>query len=567
VDRSPHAIALVLWLALGVPATALAQSAEEIERDQATPADILTYGMGHGLQRFSPLAQINTDTIADLVPAWSFGLGGDMGQEAQPLLYKGVLYLTTPDATFAVDARTGRRQWTHRITYPKEVFGTLCCGIVNRGAALYEGRLYRQTLDNHVLALDLATGEEAWRVKVEESKRGYSMTGAPLVANGVVITGVAGAEFGVRCFLDGWDAATGRKLWRFKTIPDAGEPGAETWSGEGYKQGGGSTWLTGSYDPALDLVYWGTGNPSPWTAAKRHGDNLYTNSVIALRPRTGERVWHYQFTPNDTYDYDGTNELIHATLTLDGRARKVIMQANRNGYFYVIDRATGELLRADAFVDRITWAEGIDMKTGRPIVSKATLRNLQVGVQAEVWPSALGGKNWSPSSFHPGTGLVYLNAHEVSMTYKPVEMEWVEGAPYFGAEFAFVMPDKPIGRLRAIDPASGRRAWEVPLDPPPMGGTLATAGNLVFTGLHTGELLAFDARDGRELWRYQTGSGVIAPPVTYEVDGIQYVAVLSGLGGLLAKYLPHPDIHATNTGGLLTVFRLHPLPQRPAQQH
>lgn len=552
-----HSIRLVICLAVFLPMGVAAQSADDLLMDDGRPDDVLTYGMGYKLQRFSTLKQINTRTIADLVPAWSFSLGSEYGQEAQPLLYAGVLYVTSPEATYAIEAGSGRRMWTHRVEYAANSLRATCCGIINRGAAIYQGRLYRQTLDNYVIALDIATGEEIWKQRAADWADGYSMTGTPLIANGVVVTGVSGAEFGVRCFLDGWDAQTGEHLWRRYTVPQSGEPGSDTWSGAGYKIGGGSTWLTGSYDPDLDLVYWGTGNPSPWSAARRHGDNLYTNSVLAFRPRTGELVWYYQFTPNDTFDFDGANELIQASLSIDGHPREVIMQANRNGYFYVLDRATGELLRSYPFVDQLNWSDGIDPETGRPVRSQLTRDMLEHGTAVEIWPSALGGKNWAPASYSPETGLVYVNANEVGMNFKPVDAEWVRGAHYMAMEFQFVTPEAPIGRLRAFDPVTGRRAWEVAIDPPPMGGTLVTAGGLVFTGLITGELVAHDARSGAELWHYQTGSGIIAPPVSYAVDGVQYVAVVSGIGGLLPLVLPVPGTRATNPGGLLTVFRLH----------
>jgi len=547
----------LLVLLLAAPRL-LAQSTEVLERDAQTPQDIVTYGMGYGLQRYSPLTEINTETVTDLVPAWTFSLADQHGQEAQPLFYEGLLYVTTYRATFAIDARNGRRVWKHELDIPIASLPLACCGIVNRGAALYDGRLYRQTLDNFVIALDAKSGKELWRSQAAKFEDAYSMTGAPLVANGVVITGVAGGDFGARGFLDGWDALDGEHKWRLYSTPAPDEPGGDTWEGDAYKTGGGPTWLTGSYDPGLNLVYWGIGNPAPWSAAQRPGDNLYTNSVIALRPETGERIWYFQSTPNDTFDYDGVNELMHATLRIDGQKRKVLMQANRNGYFYLLGRETGELLRASQYVDKLNWAQGVDLKTGRPILSDLTKRMLQEHEEIVVWPSNIGGKNWAPASYSRDTGLVYLNGIELAMRFKPVHAEYVKGGFYFGAEYSFVIPSDgtTVGRLRAIDPVTGRRVWETPVDPFANGGTLVTAGDLVFTGLQTGELAAYHARTGKQLWHYQTGTGIISPPVTYTLDDVQYVTVLSGSGGIGPRFVPQKEFMNINKGGLLTVFRL-----------
>ena len=546
-------------IVLGLCANSMAQSISDLVNDARTTDDIVTYGMGYNLQRFSPLDQINTETVGDLVPVWSFGLADERGQEAQPMFYGDTLFITTHKNTFAVDARSGRLRWRHDVNYPKQALRNLCCGIVNRGAALYDGKLYRATVDAQLLAIDIETGKEVWRSQQADWKESYSGSSAPLIANGVLIAGIAGGDQGTRGFLDGWDPQTGKQLWRKYTVPLPGETGGDTWPAGTHELGGGATWITGSYDPELDLVYWGVGNPSPWSAVDRPGDNLYTNSIIALRPKTGEWVWYYQMTPNDTYDYDGVNEPILTTLTIDGKPRKVVMQANRNGYFYVLDRKTGELLRANQYVDKLTWAKGIDMKTGRPIRSEETLRNLKYGVEVKVWPSALGAKNWAPGSYSPKTGLVYVNSNELSMTFKPVDIPFRRGTSYFKAEFNF--PDvntlPPTGRLRAIEPVTGKRVWEMAIDPPPNGGTLVTAGDLVFTGLQTGELIACDAHSGEEMWRYQTGSGIIAPPVTYELDGEQYVAVLSGSGAIVSWFFSYKDMTQVNKGGFVTVFRLH----------
>jgi alcohol dehydrogenase (cytochrome c) len=539
-------------------AAARAQTARELIDDPSTPGDVLTYGMGYGLQRYSPLDQIDTGNVRRLVPVWNFSLADLHPQENQPLLRDGLLYVASHQATYALDARSGWLVWKKETRYPKELYSIVCCGAVTRGLALYEGRLYRTLLDAHVQALDARTGQQVWRQKAAEFQDGYSMTGAPLVAAGVVITGVAGGDMGIRGLLDGWDARTGKHLWRTWTVPAPGEKGSETWpADDAWKHGGGATWISGSYDPELDLVYWGVGNPAPQNPRQRPGDNLFTDSVLAIRPRTGEIVWHYQFTPNDPYDFDGVNELVQATLTIDGRPRKVILQANRNGFFYVIDRATGELLRANPFVSRINWADGVDLRTGRPIRSEAMRRNIEQGEPLEVWPGGIAGKNYAPMSFHPGIGLVYLNAIESAMRYKPLGVvSWRRGTVFLGSEMSFLLPEGDVGHLRAVDPLTGKARWSVSFGAPANGGTLATAGNLVFTGDQLGRLIAFDARSGEELWSYKTASAIIAPPITYLLDGRQYVAVTSGVAAGMASALPHPDFDRVTRGGVLTVFRL-----------
>lgn len=542
-----------------LPAITLAAgpTLDELKNDHRLTGNITTYGMGLGAQRWSPLTEINRQTVANLVPAWSMALETDRGQEGQPLVYDGKIFVTTHEATYAVDARTGRNLWRNKLRYSKKMFRMVCCGFINRGPVIFDGKLYRQTLDNQVMAIDMETGETLWAETASDWEDGYTMTGTPLLANGVLITGTAGGDMGTRGFLDGWDPQTGKKLWRFWTTAAPDQPGGDTWEGDTYQRGGGATWLSGSYDPELNLVYWGIGNPGPWNANMRPGDNLFTDTIVALRPETGEMVWHYQVIPNDAFDYDAVNELIHAELKINGQPRKVIIQANRNGYIYVLDRATGELLSASQFVDSLNWADGIDMETGRPIRSAVTIENL-TGVEKTIWPSNIGGKNWAPAAYNPETKLVYLNGLEISMQFKPIVMAWRRGVAYAAADFSFPEPTPgvPMGYLRAVDPMTGERVWQVPVDPPANGGVLTTAGGLVFTGLQTGELAAYDIDDGKLLWQHQTGSGIIAPPVTYELDGEQYVAIQSGIGGLFSWFLPNPKFATVTKGASLTVFKL-----------
>src|SRR3954464_7928455 len=357
---------LAALVSAAIPMTALAQTADELKNDDKTPGDVLTYGMGYSQNRFSPLTQINRQTVKRLVPAWSYSMADNRGLEGQALVKDGVVFLTDHEKTVAVDALTGREIWKTMVEYPPETTRVVCCGIVNRGAALFDGKLFRTTLDANVIALDAKTGKELWRQKAADIKEGYSMTVAPLVANGVVLTGISGAEFGTRGFIDGWDPATGKHLWRTHTVPSPDEPGGDTWKGDTWKLGGGSTWITGSYDPELNTVYWGIGNPGPFNSAVRPGDNLYTCAVLALEPKTGKIKWHYQFSPNNPFDYDSVAEMVLADINVEGKPTKVLMDANRNGFFYVLDRTNGKLLAANPYV-KVNWASSIDLKTGRPI--------------------------------------------------------------------------------------------------------------------------------------------------------------------------------------------------------
>jgi alcohol dehydrogenase (cytochrome c) len=392
-------LAWAFGLAMLFAPAAMAQTHDELVKGATDTNNVLNHGMGYNLQRFSALKQINKDTIKRLVPVWNYSFDDNRSEESQPLVYKGVLYVTTNSATMAIDAKTGKQIWKTKVEYPPETPRIVCCGIINRGAAIYDGKIFRTTLDANVIALDAQTGKELWRKNAIDFKTGYSMTVAPLVADGVVITGISGAEFGTRDFIDGWDPKTGEHLWRTYTVPGPGEPGNETWQGDTWKLGGGSTWITGSFDPELHTVYWGVGNPGPFNAAVRPGDNLYTCSVIALDPKSGKIKWHFQFSPNNPFDYDSVAEMVLATLNIDGKPTPVLMDANRNGYFYVLDRTNGKLLAANPYV-RVNWASGIDMKTGRPIETDISAK-ARAGEKVVVWPSIFGGKNWEPMSFNP----------------------------------------------------------------------------------------------------------------------------------------------------------------------
>jgi len=512
----------------------------------ADAANWITYGRTYSEQRFSPLKQIDEQTVSKLGLAWSYDFGTRRGLEATSLVKDGVLYTTSAwSLVYAFDARTGAMLWMYDPHVPKDHAKFVCCDVVNRGVALYQDRVYVGALDGRLIALDAKTGKVVWETQTTPKDGPYAITGAPRIAKGRVIIGNAGAEYAVRGFLSAYDAESGKLIWKTYTVPgDPSKPfeseamrrAAATWSGEWWKAGGGgSTWDTIVYDPELDFIYFGTGNASPWYDKLRgKGDDLYTASIIALRASNGEQVWHYQTTPGDNWDYDATQPLMLANLTIDGRQRRVVMQANKNGFFYVIDREKGDLISARPFTPT-NWATGIDAK-GRPM-ENAAMRDLKDA--AIVRPSAEGGHNWHPMSFNPATGLVYLGVlndtslHAVAADFKINLHDQTTGADraYVGPVRDQWLKMQSTGRLVAWDPVAQREVWHADLPDPKSGGTLATAGNLVFQGRADGKLVAYRATDGKQLWEFDSGIGIAAPPMTYEVNGTQYVAVLAGWGG------------------------------------
>ncbi|WP_043460783.1 PQQ-dependent dehydrogenase, methanol/ethanol family [Azohydromonas australica] len=534
ISHLPVAACAALLLAT----TAHAQSDEDLKRDGGG-ANVLTYGMGYGQQRYSTLDQINKRNVGKLKAAWSLSLENDFGEQAQPIVQDGVMYVSNPKWTVAIDAVTGKQLWRTASEFDADTARVVCCGVSNRGVALYKDMVLRGTLDAHLEALDKKTGKRIWKTKVVDWKEGYSITGAPVVANGVLITGISGGEFGVRGFLAGFDPATGKELWRRHTTAAPEEKGGETWGVEGaYKTGGASTWITGSYDPDLDLVYWGTGNAAPWNPKQRGGDSLFTCSVIAVRPTTGELVWHYQFTPAELYDYDAVGEMILGDLPIDGKKHKVVMQLNKNGFAYVLDRANGKLLAANPF-GRVNWASKIDLQTGRPVESEVT-KAVLAGESPKVWPSAIGVKPWAHAAFDPNKRVLYANTVNMWMTYNigGVTGEHKPGQRWTGYRDLSMEkePGEPWGYMEAIDPLSGKPKWRVPLeDQTHWSSMMATAGGLVFTGRETGEFIALDADTGKQLWQFTTSSGINANPVTWSYKGKQYVTVLSGIGGVGAR--------------------------------
>jgi alcohol dehydrogenase (cytochrome c) len=541
-----------------------AQTLDDLKKDGngGSTDNILTYGMGYHQQRYSPLKQINKQTVKRLVPVWNLSLDNNWGEQAQPTVYNGVMYVTNAKATVAIDVATGKQIWKQTLDWPPEAPRVVCCGVSNKGAAIYNGKVFRTTLDAHVIAYDAKDGRELWKSKAAEWKEGYSLTVAPLIADGVLVTGISGAEFGIRGFIDGWDPETGKHLWRRYTIPARGEKGNETWpqNNNAWEIGGGSAWITGSYDPELDLMYWGIGNPAPWASQSRDGDNLYTSSVLAMRPATGEIVWYYQFTPNDAYDYDACWELINADIDVGGQKRKVIMQLNRNGFLYVIDRTNGKLLAANAF-EKVNWASHVDSETGRPVETDIA-KSIRAGKATEHWPSTRGGKNWQHAAFNPETGLLYANTFHEGRMYKHLEIKpHVVGQRY---QFIENLPltraaDQPVGHMEAIDPLTAQKKWRTPLmDFQIWSAMLATGGGLLFTGKETGEFIAVDADTGEIVWQFQTGSGINAMPVTYTHRGRQYVTVLSGIGGLYWNIAREQLKDKVPQGGSVWTFALVP---------
>ena len=546
----------------GAATLAPAQPLSALASDAATPGDVTTYGMGWSLQRHSPLKQITPANVKKLAPVWNLSLDNSTNASNQPLVIDGTMYVASHTHTMAIDALSGRQKWRTAIELPADIAGYLCCGIHTRGMAALDGVLYRTTIDAHVLAISMADGKVLWKQKAADYKDGYSMTHAPLIAGGVLITGISGGEYGSRGFLDGWDLKTGEKKWHRWTTAGPGEPGGDTWKPDAYKTGGAPTWLTGSYDPQLDLVYWGTGNGGPWNAAARGADSLYIGSVLAIRPATGEIVWHYQFSPGDPYDYDGVNELVLADLPIAGKTTKVLMQANRNGFFYVLDRTNGKLISGTQFARKVNWASGIDMANGRPIDSPMTAmvrKTEEMKDFIEVWPSAFGGKNWMPMSYDPGRKLVFLNSIDLGMKVKYVKQERPGGPNwYLGLELGgFVAPDDGNrGALVAWDPVAGKAVWRTLNKSPFWAGVLSTASGVVFTGSQSGQFLAFDAKTGKQLWSFQTGSGISGLPIAWERNGREYVTVLSGSAHVYGALAGDPDTANVPAGGSVWTFAL-----------
>ena len=480
---------------------------------------------------YAPFREISTRNVSGLKPAWDYKIGMRQGFEGSPIVNGRYMFVTTPkDHLIAFDAVTGKVLWKYQKSLAGVGLKTVCCDVVNRGVALYGNNVYMATLDNYVVALNAQTGKVVWQKQIKPADVGYAMTLAPLTLEGMVIVGTSGGEYGARDFVVALDANTGREIWRQYTVPSPGQPGSDTWpKGKIYRHGGGSAWLTGTYDPSSNTLFWGGGNPGPWLARLRPGKNLFTDSLQAFNPRTGQRKWYYQYTPHDSWDYDGVNTPMITSLTYHGRRYQAIVHADRNGWLYVIDRRTHKLIYAVPFAHAISLA---GFRDGLPYTDDAV--RPAVGKQIFTCPSFLGGKNWWPASVDPATHMVYVPTIHTCMTMKGAPTFYKPGLPYLGETFKVVHDpnDSNWGALQAFDLDTGKRAWNRETRLPWDAGAMSTAGGLVFSGTPQGHLLALDARTGQVLWKSpKLSSGIIAPPVTYRVDGTQYVAILAGWGG------------------------------------
>lgn len=573
-----------LVAAMAVTGTAQAGVTDkDIINDQMTTGDVVSNGMGLRGQRYSPMDKINTKTVKDMRPVWAFSFGGEKqrGQESQPMVKDGVMYVTASySRVFAVDTTTGEELWEYNARLPDGIMP--CCDVINRGVALYDDLVIFGTLDAKLVALDAKTGKVKWKKKVEDYKAGYSITAAPIVVKGKVITGVSGGEFGIVGKVEAYDAKTGKLAWTRPTVEGhmgyiwkdgkkmengiSGGQAGKTWPGDLWKSGGAATWLGGTYDPDVDLLFFGTGNPAPWNSHLRPGDNLFSSSRVAIDPDTGKIVWHFQTTPHDGWDYDGVNELVSFDYKANGKTVKAAATADRNGFMYVLNRENGDFIRGFPFVDKITWAKGLDPKTGRPIYddsnrpgNPADSKDGKKGKSVLAVPSFLGGKNWMPVSYSQDTGLFYVPSNEWAMDIWNEPTAYKKGAAYLGAGFTIKpMNDEYIGVLRAMDPKTGKEVWRKTNYAPLWGGALTTKGNLVFYGTPEGYLLGLNAKTGEEVYKFNTGSGIVGSPITWEQDGEQYLSVVSGWGGAVplwggevAKRVKH-----LNQGGTVWTFKL-----------
>jgi alcohol dehydrogenase (cytochrome c) len=559
-------ISVAAMLAAG---TTLAHANDSILKTQSDQAQWAVPGHDYGNTRFSPLNQINAENASKLQLVYSFSLASLRSNESSPIVIGNTLYVSTswgPKYVYALDAATGARKWTYEPDIPDDVLQYACCDVNNRGVSYADGKLFVGRLDGKLSAIDAATGKELWTSTVVDYKQGSVITSPPLVVRDKVITGFGGGEYGVRGALQAFDTNSGKLLWQTFTVPAPGEPGSDTWKGDTGVHGGGAAWLVGSYDPKSDTVYWGTSNPGPWnTGVRSTGDgnfgkltNLYTSSTLALDPNTGKIKWHVQHTPADAWDYDGVNELVLADVKIGGADTPVMMKADRNGFFFVANRETGKVISAEKYVFA-SWAKKWDVNTQR--AEEDPDKRPGPGHPAKgICPNLIGGKNWQPMSYNPQTGLVYIPTNNVCMDWSVSDVSYKRGVFYLGAEFPTSEgPGGFLGELVAWDPVNNKKVWSIKEDLPFNGGTLTTGGNLVFQGNLHGEFRAIDAKSGNILWKKNLGSGVGAGPITYMVDGKQYVAVVVGRTAALPAFLG--DIGKKMTaaapeGGALFVFAI-----------
>jgi alcohol dehydrogenase (cytochrome c) len=566
-------VVFIACLLVGAPLAVAAAEWSEVTDWRLLEADKdannwLTYYRTYNGWRYSPLSQVHTQNVKRLTPRWMLSLGEAGNQQATALVNDGIMIVTSPlgqqlNRVYAVDAASGRVLWKHEHKLPEELTGLVLLIPMNRGAALYKDKVYFGTLDAQLIALKAATGEVAWKQQVADFKDGYFFTQAPLAVKGKILVGSSGpGEMGPRGFVAAFDAETGKEIWRTHTIPAAGEPGSDTWAGESWKYGGGAVWLTGTYDPRLNLVYYGVGNPAPWDANLRKGANLYTNSTIALDIDTGQMKWYHQYHPNDTWDLDTPHENLLLTVQRDGRQIPITFQPNKTGFHFSLDRSNGKFIAARRFARHVNIWKDVDPETGK-LIENPGMRPAAGGPPMDICPSIFGGRNWAHATYHPGTGLVYLPSMEMCNKYSLAkEIAYKRGALYIGADFeAYPAQDQP-GAVRAIDPNKGETVWEwwtrAPLQ---AGGALSTGGGLVFAGTQDGRLVALNATNGEQLWEFSLGAPVTGPPVTYSVGGRQYVAAVTGGGKVTSDHLIGKDprmqyLKNVPLGGTLTVFGL-----------
>jgi PQQ-dependent dehydrogenase (methanol/ethanol family) len=547
-----------------------ASANDTVTKSVSDPNQWAVAGHDYANTRYSPLKQINAENVGKLSLVYSFSLASLRSNESSPVVIGDTLYVTTswgPKYVYALDAATGARKWTYEPEIPDDVLQYACCDVNNRGVAYADGKLYVGRLDGKLTALDAKTGKELWTSKVVDYKQGSVITSPPLVVHDKVITGFGGGEYGVRGALQAFDANTGKQLWQTFTTPAPGEEGSDTWKGDTGLHGGGAPWLVGSYDAKTDTVYWGTSNPGPWnTGVRSTGDgnfgkltNLYTSTTLALDPNTGKIKWHIQTTPADAWDYDGVNENVLADLKIDGKTVPALMKADRNGFFFVANRENGKVLSAEKFVPSTNWAKSWDIKTMRA-VEDPDKRPGPGHPAKDICPNLIGGKNWQPMSYNPGTGLVYMPTNNVCMDWSVGDVSYKRGVFYLGAEFPTKEgPGGYLGELVAWDPVKQKKVWGIKEDLPFNGGTLTTGGNLVFSGNLHGDFRAINAKDGKVLWKKNLGSGIGAGPVTYSVNGKQYVAIVVGRTASIPAFLGEVGKKMTAAapeGGSLFVFAL-----------
>jgi len=544
-----------------------AQASEAKALPAAAPGGWAQYGNNYENTRFSSLKQINTQNASQLKLAYAFSLGSLRSNESTPLVIGDTLYVSSswgPKYVYALEAKSGKIKWKYEPDIPDDVLQFACCDVNSRGVTYADGKIFVGRLDGNLSAVDAQTGKELWTTQVVDYKQGSIITSPPLVVRNLVITGFGGGEYGARGSLQAYDINTGKEVWRTYTVSATDADGTSSWKGDSWQHGGGVLWLVGSYDEKTDTVYWGTSNPSPWSTAVRstgtsdYGKltNLYTASTLAIDPATGKIKWHIQGTPADAWDYDGVNELVLADLKIDGKETPALLKADRNGFFYVANRESGKLISAEKFVPT-NWAEKIDIATTRP-VENPEKRPGPGHPAKDICPNLIGGKNWQPMSYSPDTGLVYIPANNICQDMSETEVNYRKGVFYLGKDFtARPGPGGYLGDIIAWDPVKQKKVWDIKEELPFNGGTLATAGGLVFYGTTTGQFKAVDAKTGSVLWQVGVGSGVGAAPISFAIDGKQYVAVVVGRTASIPAFLG--DIgtkmtQATPEGGTLFVF-------------